>query len=71
MGKRDYGQRVKDKCVTCGIESIYNKKEHIKFRIGYIVGVGQLCFDCLGEIYYSNQLKVKDKNEERKVVRLR
>ena len=36
----------------CGIDSIFDFTEHIKFRIGYIKGVGQLCLDCLHEIYF-------------------
>ena len=27
---------MKDKCVTCGIDSVFDFDEHIKFRIGYI-----------------------------------
>ena len=47
----------KDKCVTCGVDSIYDIDEHIKFRIGYIKGVGQLCLDCLHEIYFKKNKK--------------
>ncbi len=46
---------MKDKCVTCGVDSIYDIDEHIKLRIGYIKGVGQLCLDCLHEIYFKNK----------------
>tara|TARA_Y100000356_G_C11027086_1_gene166506 strand:- start:251 stop:451 length:201 start_codon:yes stop_codon:yes gene_type:complete len=66
---------MKDKCVTCGIDSVFDRDEHIKFRIGYIIGVGQLCLDCLGRIYYPKEInKTKSKgnvNEKRKMVRLR
>ena len=48
---------MKDKCVTCGVDSIHNFDEHIKFRIGYIKGVGQLCLDCLHEIYFKKNEK--------------
>jgi|TARA_B110000211_G_scaffold26995_1_gene27507 hypothetical protein len=41
---------MKDKCVTCDVDSIYDFDEHIKFRIGYIKGVGQLCLDCYDKI---------------------
>jgi hypothetical protein len=41
----------KDMCVRCGKKSIYNKEEHIDYRIGYVEGAGQLCLDCYGEIY--------------------
>ena len=48
---------MKDKCVTCGNDSIFDFTEHIKFRIGYIKGVGQLCLDCLREIYFKKNKK--------------
>jgi hypothetical protein len=40
-----------DKCVICKKDSHHKKNEHIKFRIGYIEGAGQLCLDCYGELY--------------------
>ena len=48
---------MKDKCVTCGVDSLFNIREHIKFRIGYIKGAGQLCLDCLHEIYCKKNKK--------------
>jgi hypothetical protein len=42
---------MKDKCVSCKKETIYNKTDHVDFRLGYIEGAGQLCLDCYGEIY--------------------
>ena len=63
---------MKDKCVTCGIDSIFDFTEHIKFRIGYIKGVGQLCLDCLHEIYYKkNKKQIEVRSEKRKMVRVR
>tara|TARA_Y100000992_G_scaffold121944_1_gene79923 strand:- start:1034 stop:1222 length:189 start_codon:yes stop_codon:yes gene_type:complete len=62
---------MKDKCVTCGIDSIFDFTEHIKFRIGYIKGVGQLCLDCLHEIYYKkNKKQIEVRSEKRKMVGL-
>ena len=57
---------MKDKCVTCGVESIYDKEEHIDFRVGYIEGAGQLCLDCYDNIYVKSKTKKKD-NETAKV----
>ena len=54
---------MKDKCVCCDIDTLYEKETHIDFRIGYIEGAGQLCLDCYGDIYI-NKNKVKEKNEE-------
>ena len=36
---------------SCDKETIYNRTDHIDFRIGYIEGAGQLCLDCYDEIY--------------------
>jgi len=33
-----------DRCVTCGAESPYTQDLHIDFRIGYVEGGGQGCF---------------------------
>ena len=42
---------MKDNCVTCDVETLYDRDEHIDTRIGYIEGTGQLCLDCYDEIY--------------------
>lgn len=42
---------MKDKCVNCNCDSLYDKETHIDQRLGYVVGAGQLCLDCYGEIY--------------------
>ena len=42
---------MKDKCVSCKKETLYSKTEHVKSRLGYVSGVGQLCLDCYGLIY--------------------
>lgn len=33
-----------DKCLICGKESPYKYSTHIDNRLGYVEGVGQLCF---------------------------
>ena len=38
--------KMKDKCVSCGVETSYDKTDHVDFRLGYVEGAGQLCF-CL------------------------
>lgn len=35
---------MKDTCVICGKESPYNLNDHVDYRIGYIDGSGQGCF---------------------------
>jgi len=44
-------EKVKDKCVSCEVETSYNKTDHIDFRLGYIEGAGQLCLECYEKIY--------------------
>ena len=53
---------MKDKCVSCGIETLYERTDHIDFRLGYVEGAGQLCLDCYDETYgYKTQ---KEKHKE-------
>jgi hypothetical protein len=48
---------MKDKCVSCETESLYNKEDHIDFRIGDVEGAGQLCLSCYDKIYGWKSLK--------------
>ena len=57
---------MKDKCVTCGEESIYDREEYIDFRVGYIEGAGQLCLECYNKIY----LKLGENKNETKSTKL-
>ncbi len=51
---------MKDKCVCCGVETLYDVETHIDFRIGYIEGCGQLCLDCYGEVYVKPKSRKED-----------
>ena len=62
---------MNDRCVCCRTDSIFDSKEHIKFRIGYIIGVGQLCLECYDEIYFKPKTEKEIKNENGTMVRLR
>ena len=42
---------MKDKCVSCGCKTPYEKSDHVDFRLGYIEGAGQLCKSCFEDIY--------------------
>lgn len=46
---------MKDKCVTCGKETLYDREDHIDTRLGYVEGSGQLCLDCYDEIYIKQE----------------
>lgn len=37
---------MKDKCVLCGVETLFDEDDHIDVRYGYVEGVGQLCVNC-------------------------
>ena len=47
---------MKDKCVLCGVETLYERTDHVDFRLGYVEGTGQLCLDCYGKIYVNKNL---------------
>lgn len=42
---------MKDKCVMCGEETLYDMTDHIDMRYGYVEGAGQLCIDCFEPKY--------------------
>ena len=42
-------------CVLCGIETEYSKETPIEKRQGYVVGAGQLCYDCYKNLYPKGQ----------------
>ena len=46
---------MKEKCVTCGEETLYDREDHIDTRLGYVEGSGQLCLDCDEEIYIKKE----------------
>jgi len=52
---------MKDKCISCNIETLYDREEHIDQRLGYIEGAGQLCLECWNKIYGTKEKL----NEER------
>lgn len=37
---------MRDCCVQCGNETIYEFTDHIDMRYGYVEGVGQYCITC-------------------------
>jgi hypothetical protein len=43
--------KMKDKCISCKKETLYDTTDHIDFRLGYVEGAGQLCLDCYGVVY--------------------
>jgi len=42
---------MKDVCVICKKETVYDRTDHIDFRYGYVEGAGQLCPDCFEPKY--------------------
>ena len=49
---------VKDKCVSCECDTVYDQHHHIDFRIGYVEGAGQLCLECYDKIYVHERQSV-------------
>ena len=59
---------MKEQCVVCKQKTLYNKTDHIDFRIGYVQGVGQLCLDCFGKIYVtSHNITGREKHDKKMV----
>jgi hypothetical protein len=42
---------MKDKCVMCGEETLFDSTDHIDMRYGYVEGAGQLCVSCFEPKY--------------------
>ncbi len=40
------GQSIYETCIQCGKETTTLKSAHVDFRIGYVEGAGQLCWEC-------------------------
>ena len=51
---------VKDKCVSCERDTLYDQHHHVDFRIGYVEGAGQLCLDCYDKIYVLERPECND-----------
>ena len=60
---------MKDKCVSCKKETLYNKTDHVDFRLGYVEGAGQLCLDCYGTIYEKGIKNIQGMDEVIKEVK--
>ena len=58
---------MKDKCVSCGCKTPYEKSDHLDFRLGYIEGAGQLCLDCYENVYMVKREKnwLQKKHEDK------
>ena len=41
--------QIPEECVICGIETEYDRFDHIDNREHYAIGVGQLCKKCWDE----------------------
>lgn len=37
---------MKEKCVICAALTPYDESTHIDMRVGYVEGLGQLCYNC-------------------------
>jgi len=42
---------MKDKCISCGKETEYEREIHIDYRVYYVEGAGQLCRECFERVY--------------------
>lgn len=51
---------MKDKCIICNDETIFDNDEHIDKRNWYVEGAGQLCEDCYNSIYFKHKVENYD-----------
>ena len=58
---------MKDKCVSCGCKTPYEKTDHVDYRLGYVEGAGQLCLECYENVYMAQREKnwLQKKHEEK------
>ena len=42
---------MKDKCISCGTETVYEVSTHVDLRVNYVEGAGQLCQTCADKTY--------------------
>lgn len=52
---------MRDLCISCGKESLYDKDVHIDMRYVYIEGAGQLCVNCYLGNHISPDITVSKK----------
>jgi hypothetical protein len=51
---------MKDKCITCGKETPYDKDLHINNRLWYVECAGQLCRACWEDVYKVQETGVEE-----------
>jgi hypothetical protein len=52
---------MKDKCISCGNDTMFSSDTHIDIRYGYIEGAGQLCIPCYRGNHVSPDLCISKK----------
>ena len=50
---------AKDLCIMCGKETAYDFETHIDYRVGYIEGAGQLCYQCYNKGHNESSFEPK------------
>ena len=40
------GESIYEMCIMCSKETTTLKSTHVDFRVGYVEGAGQLCWEC-------------------------
>ena len=59
---KKFNTMAKEKCVSCGVETIYDFETHIDLRSNYIEGVGQFCKSCFNRSYKMTEENQNYKN---------
>jgi len=51
---------MKDKCVSCGVETQFDQNMDINYRFYYVDGGGQLCKECYDRIFSDEEEEFND-----------
>ena len=57
---------MRDSCVSCKKETVYDKLDHVDQSLGYVQGAGQLCLDCYDLIYIKPTVGKESYNAKKK-----
>ena len=69
---------MREKCVLCGAETVYEESDSIATRFFYVRGCGQLCQSCYSKTYVEHEpwlawgkefALIKEKTDEERTVK--
>jgi hypothetical protein len=49
---------AKDNCISCGVQTPYQRDVNIEYRSHYVEGAGQMCKECWGDLSGSGEDRI-------------